>query len=72
MGGRIVSGPEVGRWVAMQMNGSFSGDTATAIGLEKDGELVAGIMYENWNGRSLMAHIAITGQINRSYIGAIF
>ena len=54
------------------MNGSFSGDTATAIGLERDGKLVAGIMYENWNGRSLTAHIAISGQINRSYIGAIF
>ena len=72
MGWRIVSGLEVGHWAAKQMNGSFSGDTATAIGLERDGKLVAGIMYENWNGRSLTAHIAISGQINRSYIGAIF
>jgi len=72
MGGRIVSGPEVGHWVALEMDGCFSSETGTAIGLERDGKLVAGTMYENWNGRSLMAHIAITGQINRSYIGAIF
>ena len=72
MGWRIVSGPEVGYWTASKMNGSFSSENSTAIGLERNGELVAGIMYENWNGRSIMAHIAITGQINRSYIGAIF
>ena len=72
MAGRIVSGPEVGLWVASQMNSSFSSATGTAIGLERDGSLVAGVMYENWNQRSITAHMAVTGLLTRSFIGAIF
>ena len=72
MGGRIVSGPEVGHWVAGKMNGSFSSATGTAIGLERDGSLVAGVMYENFNMQSITAHMAITGRLTRSFLGAIF
>lgn len=69
----IVSGPIVGRWVAEQMNGSFSETTSTAIGLQKEtGEIIAGVMYENWNKRSVVAHMAITGRITKAYLGAIF
>jgi len=69
----IVSGPIVGRWVAEQMNGSFSESTSTAIGLQKEtGEIIAGVMYENWNKRSVVAHMAITGRITKTYLGAIF
>jgi len=68
-----VSGPIVGRWVAEQMNGSFSETTSTAIGLQKEtGEIIAGVMYENWNKRSVVAHMAITGRITKTYLGAIF
>lgn len=63
----------MGRWVAEQMNGSFSESTSTAIGLQKEtGEIIAGVMYENWNKRSVVAHMAITGRITKAYIGAIF
>ena len=72
MGWRIVSGPEVGLWVADKMNGSFSSATGTAIGLEKDDCLIAGVMFENWNQQSITAHMAITGKLTRSFIGAIF
>ena len=68
-----MSGPIVGRWVAEQMNGSFSETTSTAIGLQKEtGEIIAGVMYENWNKRSVVAHMAVTGRITRSFLGAIF
>ena len=68
-----MSGPIVGRWVAEQMNGSFSETTSTAIGLQKEtGEIIAGVMYENWNKRSVVAHMAITGRITKAYLGAIF
>lgn len=33
---------------------------------------MAGVMYENWNGRALTAHTAIVGRLTRSFIGAIF
>lgn len=72
MGGRIISGSEVGHWVASKMGGSFSPETATAIGLERGGEIVAGVMYENWNGKSITAHMAIDAPITRSFLGAIF
>ena len=72
MGGRIVSGPEVGRWVAMQMNGTYGRDNSTAIGLETDNGIIAGVIYENWNGKSLVVHLAIKGRVTRSFLGAIF
>ncbi len=69
----IVSGPGIGHWVAEKTNGCYSSDTATAIGLQKDtGEIIAGVMYENWNGCSVIAHMAITGRLTRKFIGAIF
>lgn len=69
----IVCGPVVGRWVAEQINGSFSAETSTAIGLQKEtGEIVAGVIYENWNKRSVVAHMAVTGRLTRKFIGAIF
>jgi RimJ/RimL family protein N-acetyltransferase len=72
MGRRIISGPEVGYWVAGKMGSSFSPETATAIGLEKDGNIIAGVMYENWNGKSITAHMAVDAPITRSFLGAIF
>lgn len=69
----IVCGPVVGRWVAEQTNGSFSNETSTALGLQKEtGEIIAGVIYENWNKRSLVAHMAVTGRLTRAFIGAVF
>jgi RimJ/RimL family protein N-acetyltransferase len=43
-----------------------------AIGLMKDNKLIAGVIYENWNRRSIMCHIAVEGRLTRLYVGAIF
>lgn len=73
MGGGLVCGPLVGRWVAKEAGGVFSETTSTALGLQKEtGEIVAGVIYENWNKRSVVAHMAVTGRLTRSFIGAIF
>lgn len=69
---RIISGPAVGRWVAKRIRGGFCEDRARAIGLEKDGELTAGVIYENWNHQSIWCHIAIEGRMTSSYLAAIF
>jgi len=68
----IIYGPEAGNWIAKQLGCGFSPATATAIGLGKDGEIVAGVMYENWNKRSITAHMAVVGRLTRGYIGEIF
>jgi len=71
MGWRIESGPHIGRWVADRIDGGLT-ERSTAIGLIKNGRIVAGIIYENWNGQSLMAHIAAEGRFTPAYVGAIF
>ena len=61
----------VGSW--MQEQGAIaSRDRATCIGLERDGELVAGTLYDYYNGASIMASIAIAGPITRRWLWAIF
>ena len=42
-----------------------------AIGLEKDGELVAGTVYEMWNGKSVVCHIT-WDQITPAYLAAVY
>lgn|GEM_PF-661145 len=68
----IVNGPEVGRWVAKRIQGGFCEDRTVAIGLKKDDDLIAGVIYENWNHQSIWCHIAIDGKITPSYLAAIF
>lgn len=73
MGGNIISGLHVGLWVAEQTNGCFSAETCTALGLENSKrQIIAGVIYENWNRRSVVAHMAITGRLTRKFISAIF
>ena len=43
-----------------------------AIGLERNGELVAGVIYEGFNGRNVWMHVAITGQFTREYLRYVF
>ena len=69
---RIVSTPEVGYWVADKLGMGFFVERATALGLLKGGQIVAGVIYENWNGRSIMAHMAVTHRLTPAYVAAIF
>ena len=61
---------EVGPWVARKIFGPWNG--SPAIGLERHGEIVAGVIYENWNRRSVTCHIAVQGLMTPAYLGAIF
>ena len=71
MGWNIVSGPQVGAWVTAQTEGAFDPSRSVAIGLEKDGKLVAGTVYENWNGRSVVCHIAWQ-RVTPAYMAAVY
>lgn len=73
MAWNIVQGPDIGRWVAARCDGSYSPETCTAIGYQDDsGKIAAGVIYENCNGQSLVAHHAIAGRTSRAYWRAIF
>lgn len=61
---------EVGPWVARNVFGSWTG--CPAIGLEHDGRMIAGVLYENWNRRSIVCHVAVQGLLTPAYLAAIF
>lgn len=43
------------------------------IGLERDGDLIAGVLYDNFNGRSVCMHVAGVGNwLNRGYLKRAF
>jgi RimJ/RimL family protein N-acetyltransferase len=51
----------VGQWVSAQIdNGIGSWGDFYAMGVEKDGELVAGVVINEYNGSNAACHIAVT------------
>jgi RimJ/RimL family protein N-acetyltransferase len=72
LGWHIVQGEDIGNWVAERIAGEFYSKSSSAIGLQKDGETIAGVIYENWNRQSIFCHIAIEGRMTKEYLKAIF
>jgi RimJ/RimL family protein N-acetyltransferase len=64
---------EVGQWVCQRLGGTFHRDQATAIGYEKDGSLVGGVIFDRYMGRSICLHIAGEGQwLTKGFLKACF
>ena len=57
----------VGDWMHAQGAAAWR-DGATCIGCERDGQLVAGAMFDFCNGASIFAHIAVTGRFTREWL----
>ena len=53
----VFDTPRIGQWVCERTGGAFNGEGA-AIGLEQGGELIAGVLYDQYNGRSACMHVA--------------
>ena len=71
----LVVGLEVVDWVAKRTNefGRFGSDIG--IGWQKEGRLVAGVVYADWNGPNVVCHIASDGSkrwATRAYLNVIF
>lgn len=66
----IVSGPEVGKWVCERMEGTWS-EKAHAIGL-KNGRMIAGVVYESFNGANVTGTVVIDGIVTPEFVRAIF
>lgn len=72
LGWHIVQGIEIGNWVAARIQGGYFAEQSSAIGLQKDAKTIAGVIYENWNKRTVFCHIAIEGRLTKAYLKAIF
>lgn len=57
----------VGKWMHEQGAASWR-EGATCIGCERNGQLVAGAMFDYCNGASIFAHIAVTGRFTREWL----
>ena len=72
LGWHIVQGAEIGNWVAKKIKSAYFAEQSSAIGLQKDAKTIAGVIYENWNKRTVFCHIAIEGRLTKLYLKAIF
>jgi hypothetical protein len=46
----ITSDHAAGHWTAQKVDGGYFQERSRSIGLKKNGEFVAGVIYENWHG----------------------
>ena len=71
----VIDQPEVvSRWIAAQNGSQWLSGREQAIGLAREGELVAGIMYDQWTGTSIGTHIAVLPGVcpSRTFLRACF
>lgn len=63
----------VGLWLAEKTDGEWR-EGATCVGLERNGEIVAAVMYDQFNGASVCMHVASTGKhwLNREFLWYAF
>jgi len=71
----LVLGKGVVEWVARKTSEFGCFGTEIGIGWQKNGEIVAGVAYANWNGPNVECHIASDGSrkwLTREYLWTIF
>jgi RimJ/RimL family protein N-acetyltransferase len=71
----LAIGPHVVEWVAKKTNEYGNFGASQGIGWERDGVLVAGVAYAEWNGPNVVCHIASDGSrrwASREYLRTIF
>jgi RimJ/RimL family protein N-acetyltransferase len=72
---KVIVGEDsrVGAWILERTGGQWKGDGVT-IGLEEDGKLIAGVLYEDFNGANI--NIAVAGEgkrwLNREFLWFVF
>lgn len=62
----------VGPWMAKELDMVWTPENSTAIGWVEENELVGGVWYEDYNGKSIACHIVLKKPINRRFLAIIF
>lgn len=73
--GNLVVGKGVVEWVARQTADYGNFGTDVGIGWQKDGKIIAGVAYANWNGVNVECHIASDRSrrwMTKQYLWTIF
>lgn len=70
----IVIGEEICVWTAERTGGSYFAGSGVGIGWERDGKLVAGVLYDNFTGQSVQMHVGSDGDgwLVRSFLRRCF
>lgn len=68
----VTDKDRIGPWVCERTGGIYEPSTSTAIGWEIDGELVAGTLYDQFNGRSICMHVAVEKPVTKTFTKACF
>ena len=69
----LVIGQRVADFVSSGIEGEEKYDKYVAFGVEKDGELIGGIVYHSFNGANIFASIhGIGNWLSRDFLWAIF
>lgn len=55
----LIIGAGVAEWVCTQLDAHHDIAMAEGIGWAKNGNIVAGVLFDNYNGASINAHIAV-------------
>lgn len=72
---RLIFGQNdrVGRWIEEHDGGQYR-EGSQCIGLERDGSLVAGVLFDYYNGASIYCHVALADKraLGRDFLRAAF
>lgn len=75
MANKIVTGDYIVTWVAQHMKRGEGYGPSVGIGLEKDGELVAGVVFNEYNGVNINIHVASNktkNWLNKEFLWYVF
>jgi len=66
----VTDAQRIGPWVCERAGGTWVSGRGSAIGIEKDGELVAGVLFEDFNHANVLMHVAGKGKywLNREFL----
>lgn len=65
----VIADHRIGYWVAAAASsGRYDPIISQAIGLIKNGEPIAGVIFTDFNGRSMVVHQAINGNITKEFL----
>lgn len=70
----ITIGEHVCEWVASNIDKTYYSNSGQGIGIEKNGEIVCGVLFEDYSGQSIQIHVALKegARMTREWFNVLF